>query len=283
MLFKNIKGITAIISLSLLIVVSLIGYFIISNDTLFVVDSLKVDLQKKELTRSLEILKVENQSLEIYNEYSNNLILNKIQIGGKDCLIFDEVLSIGTNIIDIGSCTFDLNELGVVEIVLFTNGGIFSEYEILRSASDSPFIVSFQSGACNFAGGYIRLYGLSGIDNAHAEVSSSTDYTYNVCIKYEGYTLGTSQTGTYLDLFYLNNESNSAVFMNKTEIYEVPSSWYNITISTSEGSLDLVIGGSAPSNLYKCIGKVDRDDIYGSHISDCDSTSFNDTLWLKIE
>jgi hypothetical protein len=139
---KNIKGITAIISLSLLIVISLIGYFMVSNDTLFVLDSLEVQLQQKDLSGSLEILKIENETLYLQNDLSDNLVLNSIKIGQIQCDISSSTLTLGSNEVDISDCTSSLSELSVQDVSLSTDYGIFQESELLRTVSEAEEVIS---------------------------------------------------------------------------------------------------------------------------------------------
>jgi hypothetical protein len=141
-------------------------------------------------------------------------------------------------------------------------------------------IVLFQFGACDFINGYTRLYGLTDLESAHVDVDGSS--TYNVCVKHVDYNLTDSGYVNNVNLFYLYPDSNSAIWTQTGSRYSgEPPFWYNVSLSSDKTISYIINSSSMAAQNYSCIGKIDEDNIYGSHMGDC-SSSHPDTLWVKL-
>lgn len=112
------------------------------------------------------------------------------------------------------------------------------------------------------------------------------DGTLNLCLKHIFYELSTFDIGgSSLDLFYLLNDSNSAVWTDKGEVIipQDPQNWVNISLFSQGGEFEFIINNnSLKEEGFVCIGKIIEDNVYGSHLSSCSSSSFDDILWLKL-
>lgn len=268
---------------ALLLVVSITVYIYFQKDINLMTSQLKTQLQAKDLGHSLEIRKIDQNYIYVNNDFINNLLLNQIKVGSKECYFNNILISEGLNKIYIGSCSFGGNVLDVKEVTLVTNYGVISEYEALRSVVGNPLSVLFQTTTCDFASGYLRLYGLSALDNAHAEISNSSLYTYSACVKHYDFNLSLTSGITSQRIFSLTGKNNSAVWINKGSIYQSPLQWFDINLYSSDGTFSYAINSSDMSNLgYACIGKINQDDIYGSHIGSC-SSLMNNTIWVKLQ
>lgn len=286
--FTTKKGLIPIVVISLLTVVSILAYFYMYEWFLGYETNQEFKIERKNLERNLEIVKVNGNLVYLQNNVGENLEVSSISIGGKDCALNEtQFLSEGLNTVNVGLCTQGFNEADTKDVAVTTQYGIDLESQVLLAvplAINGSLIVDFKVGICDYASGYIRLYGLSGINNSHAEISSSNRYTYNVCIKDLNYNLGTLSTGNFVNLFYLNADNNSMVWTNKSSVITPQTNWFNVSISTILGPLwDYQISNlDLSSSGYSCVGKVDLDNIYGSHIGDC-SSNYNTTLWLKLD
>lgn len=279
MIFKK-KGLSSIVGISLLIFVSVLSFIFLRSWFFEYESEFMVLISSKKIGDEFTITKVDGTQIFISNTYADNLKINSIKINNTECINRQWVINKSNINIDIGSCTAGLLNTKPYQIVITTNYGVINENEYVRNSNSGPFSINFMFGACDFASGYVRLYGLTDIDNAHAEIDGSS--TYNLCIKHLDYNLGTSSSGNFVNLFYLTSQNNSAVWINKTSIYQAPSSWYNVSLSSTAGVWSYVVNSSDMGSLgYTCIGKISRDDIYGSHIGDCSST-LPDTLWIKL-
>jgi hypothetical protein len=142
---------------------------------------------------------------------------------------------------------------------------------------------SFSSSACGV--GYSRLYGLDALSDAHAEAPSSTDYTYNLCITHDSYTMGNSCSGTYERLFYLGNVSNSHMWIDNSSAYAEPwvgyYNWTEVCVSSSGGTTDLTYSSSDLSGSgYVCLGSYLQNDTIGGHVGDC--SAYSNKIWFSL-
>lgn len=279
----NKKGISPIIAISLLLIVSITGYLFMQDDIQSMITKLETQLTLKDLSSKVEINKVDGFNLYVTNNFGSDLILNKIKADTRECYYNNFTITQGINILNIGSCTYGAKNLDVVEITVFTDLGVVSEYEILRNMITNPLHAVFQIGSCDFASGYLRLYGLSSYDNAHAEDSDSYLYTYNLCIKHYDYNLSLSSGITSKTIISLTEKNNSAVWFNKGSIIQTPAQWFDVNLYSSDGTFSQVINSSDMTlSNYTCLGKVEEDNIYGSHIGDC-SSSLSETIWVRLQ
>ncbi|MBN2880861.1 hypothetical protein JXM83_02300, partial [Candidatus Woesearchaeota archaeon] len=118
-------------------------------------------------------------------------------------------------------------------------------------------------------------------ENGHAEIPTSSLYTYSVCARHLDYNIRTESLGNFINLFYLISMNNSAVWTSQSSIYEEPSSWLNVDISSDGGVFSYQINVTSPGVDYVCVASIDKDDVYGSHIGDC-SSSLPDKLWVRL-
>lgn len=277
---RDKKAMSQVIVLALLILsftlasVYLLNWFNIKKS------DVEIIFETGNFERRVEIDKVDGTFLYVENDFRDGLQLLQIVINDSDCNVASSLINRGYVAIDIGTCTLGLEESTAYEVKLITNMGVKSEYEILRSVAQL-FTIRFQTAACDFSSGYVRLYGLSSLDNAHAEIPSSSLYTYSACAKHAQYQIGTASSGNFTNLFYLTETNNSMIWIDKGSIYQSPAEWFNISISYSGGNFSYVINTTAPDSDYVCAGSIERDDVYGSHIGDCRS-SMPDKLWVKL-
>lgn len=280
---KSSKSVGALVSISLLLVVSVIVFFQVNSWFSIYKSDIEVEIASGDIQRNIEIVKVEGTKVFLNNKYKDELTINSIKIANKSCPIGSSTIDKGLAIIDVGSCTRGFENLTSYSVALLTDFGVKEENQLLRNIISGPFIVSFQSSTCDFSSGYIKLYGMSSFDNAHAELGNSSAYSYNVCIRHLDYTLSLGGGSNSQILFSLINESNSQVFINKTSVYQAPSNWNDIEFSTSSGSISYQVGGTRPNSNYQCVGGLDIDDVRGSHSANCNSVSFTDLLWVSVE
>lgn len=281
--FSSKKCISAVISLSLLMLVSVFSFYYLYGWFDLFKSDLEIKVDAKNFDENFEILEVSVDSIRLRNNFANDLTLNNIKIDDIECdFAWGSVINNGVVDVRIGNCTQNLQSLQNYGVSVFTNYGIKNEYEIIRNPITSQLIVKFVNGPCDFSSGYIRLFGLSDLDNAHAELSGSSLYTYNACIRHVEYTLGTSSEGNFVNLFYLTEMNNSAIWTNKSSILVEPINWFNVSLSSSGGSFDYIISSTSPGLNYACLAAIDVDNIMGSHIGTCTS-SMPDKIWLKLE
>ncbi|MFW5704728.1 MAG: hypothetical protein ACOCXG_02690 [Nanoarchaeota archaeon] len=277
------KGIVPIVIISLLLVVSVLAFLYLNDWFVLFKSEIETDLYGKDFTRSVEIKKVDENYLMIENDFGKDIKLEKIKFGDEICDIEDIILEAGLNVVDVGLCARDVGEVESVETVLITDQGVKSEFEIVKDIVRSPLVVRFVFGNCDFSKGYVRLLGLSELDVGHAEVGSSSLYTYSVCVRHLNYTLSAGTGAFKQEIVSLLNESNSHIFTSTASVYQAPLQWHNVTLYSSGGTWDVFVGSTAPSSAYSCLFSLDEDNVYGSMIGDCDSSSLPDKFWAKLD
>lgn len=280
-MYFNKKAISGVIVVVLLLVVGIVSYIYLQNWFVTYKSDIDVKINSKDISKSLEIIKIESTDMLLKNDYVDNLIISSIKIGGTECINKNYEVDIGLAILDIGSCTVNLESVKAYDVAIITDYGIYNGVETIRAPVTGPLVVRFIMGqSCGGLGsGYYRLYGLTGLDNAHADTDGSS--TYSLCLRHLDYNISASGYAFSNDAFYLNEQNNSAVFTSQGSILVNPSQWFPATIS-SNGNVDVVVNSSdMTSSGYSCIGKIDEDNVYGSHIGDC-SSGHADGLWLKI-
>lgn len=274
------KAVSPVLVMILLLLASVLIYSQVAGWFQGFKSDFEVGINSEDFYRTVEVEKIDGTSIYVRNDFRDNLGIESIKIGGVECNIGNTNLSKGLQTLDVGNCTAGLQNITAYDVVLVTSHGVKQEKEIIRNVIEDLFLVSFSSGAC--PSGYTKIYGLSDSDNAHAELANSSSYSNNLCIRHLSYTLGTSTNGNSQTLFYLTEENNSAVWTTQDSIYEEPSTWYPVAISSSGGTFSFSIAETAPGIGYECIGAIDQDDVYGSHIEYC-SGDLTDKLWLKLE
>ena len=274
------KAVSGVITTGLLLLFSIAAFVVLQNWFYEYKSDLNVKIEIKDFKGNVEILKIDQTTLYLKNDYKNDLLIKSIKIGSRVCEVNDIIVDKGIVQIDIGACTYNLEGTNLNDVRIVTTDGVLSEYEMIESPLDRLFVVSEQFAECNFASGYIRLFGLTDIDNAHVDIDGTS--TFNICVRHFNYTLGTVSSGNFVNLLYVTEQNNSAVWIEKDSILIPSAQWYNISLSSSGGAISYVINSSDMiADGYSCIARIDRDDVYGSHAGTCDS-SLPDALWFKI-
>lgn len=274
MYFKNKSGIIKIITISLLILSSVFVTSYVYNWFSYYQSNI---YNSFDLTSGNKVnLKYINSNyLLVENGNKNNFSFKKIKIGGVDCNI-SGVLEPGTSKVYLANCTTGMNS-GVEEVAMFSENTIVSQNLILRKQYFNDFSTIFKTGICDV--GYTRIYGLESFNNSHVEVSSASNYTYNLCLKHNVFNLGNSCNGNYVRLFYLDDFSNSHAYTNNTSPYG--TNWQEVCVSSSQGDISTSISTTDPNDGSLCIGSIDTiDNVVGSHMGDC--SGFSNKIWLKI-
>jgi len=206
MINLNNKAIGPVISIILLMLVSTTTIFLLDDTIQLYKDNLELLKHSKTIDRDFEISKVIGTSIFLNNNFKNNLKINYIKIGNRVCVNPKNItINKGYIVVDIGGCTLNLGQVAI-DVSVYTDYGVKSEYEILRDSLTSSLIVVSQMGPCDISSGYVGLFSLTDFNNSHAGTYLSS--TYNICIRHLDYTLGTSSSGNYVNLFYLTDFNN---------------------------------------------------------------------------
>ena len=274
------KGVVGIIVTMLLLLVCVGTFIYIQSWFVQYKSELGTKVRTGNFKEDFEIQKIEGTYIYFKNDFRDNITIRSVKIGGKECFAKNLEIDEGFGRFDIGGCTMSLDNSEVYDVMVLTDEGVKSEADMIRNPVTNSLIITEEFGECDFASGYIRLFGMSGTQNAHADIDGS--YTYSICARHLDYTLSMSSTGSYVTLFYLTQTNNSAVWTDQSSIYETPSTWHDVSISSSGGTLDYAINSSDMSNQdYVCVGAINEDNVYGSHIGDCDS-SMTDKIWIRL-
>ena len=130
------------------------------------------------------ILGIRNVGLVVHN-------VSFVKIGGRECRILSSK-EIG-NIQNL-ELNCNVNQFDTYDIDVISNFGIYSkvltvwEEHIEDLTLNIPFKVSFDFGTSCVDS--IRLYGMNYTNNSHAEIPSSSVYTYGVCASHDEFILG---------------------------------------------------------------------------------------------
>lgn len=275
------KAIGSLVMISLLLVSSILGVFYLNDWFYLYQDDFEQMITAKDIDEKLSIQKIEGTYIYLENDLINDLSINSIKINDKECLVKNKTIDMGLIKVDIGGCTKNLEAIVPQDVSIITSYGFKDEFQSIRAPVILDFIISYQTELCDFSSGYVRLFGISDIDNAHAEITSSNIYTYHVCARHLDYTLGTAQTGNTQRLFSLVKENNSAIFIDKGSIIQEPTPWYDVHISSSGGAFSYQVNTTSPGDDFVCLGSIDKDDIMGSHIGACNS-SLPDKIWVQL-
>lgn len=281
-MLRQKKAVITAVAILLLLFVTVFTFIALSswyNDQL---SQTEVETEQEDFDRSVEITRVDGSRIYVNNQFSDDLNITEIQVGGQRCEgVPITTIDRGLAIIDIGTCPFGLEE-GAQEVALITDSGVKSEFELIRGIPDSFLAVRFTSGVCDFAEGYIRIYGMSSYTNAHVELPGSSGFSYNACAKHFNYTLGTASSGNHVTLFNLTQPTNSAVWRTSASIYNGTATWYPVSVSSSGGTFDLQVSTTSPGSRYRCFGSLEVDDVYGAHVSDCSVPGF-ERIWVSLD
>jgi hypothetical protein len=132
-MFRSKKGITAVVSIVFLMLLSITAYIYLQNWYFNIDSNIQNDVYTKEVSQNLEVRKIEGSLLTIKNDFGDDFKINSIKIDGVECNTQDYIIDEGIATIDIGSCTKGLNEVIPYSVSLFTNYGMINSYETVRS------------------------------------------------------------------------------------------------------------------------------------------------------
>lgn len=282
----NKKGIGPVIASALLILVAVAG--VVSFQTWFADFSsgtfANVETQSSDKVSATGIDNVIANVVYFRNSGSKNVTISSLKIDGKVCTTSQVNATPGNTLaLDVTGCMTD-GLFTKREVVVFTSDKIYSEYYQILGADNLTTSISFVSGECSVATGFVNIFGLSGLSNAHAESSTQTDFSYNLCAKHGTYTLGNSCSGNYQRLFYLGNVSSSHIWIDNSTAYTPYAGYYTWTpvcVSSSAGTLDLQYNSTDLSGSgYECLGSYIQNDTYGGVVGNC--VAHSDKIWLKI-
>lgn len=128
------KAVVIIVTVSLLFLVSVILFFSLQNWYKYNQSEFEVMIQEKDLARNLEVKKIDGTYIYLDNDFGDNLSITNIKINGKDCLVTDVEIDKGLVRVDIGSCTFGLEEVRAYDVAVFTEHGILNEMDLVRNS-----------------------------------------------------------------------------------------------------------------------------------------------------
>ncbi len=281
------KGIGPVVASALLIVVAVVA--IIGFQTWFSGYSSKIFADSESRSQnSVSGTGVESVVLDtIYfkNAGKKNLTITKVQVDGVVCNSSSTSVAPNTLVsFDFSSCVTDNVNLKR-EVVVFTDESIFSKFMLIQGLTNigTNLSASFSGTSCGV--GYSRIYGLDALSDAHAEAPSETDFTYNLCVTHDTYTIGNVCSGTYERLFYLGNTSSSHIWLDNSSAYPEPwvgyYNWTPVCVSSSGGTTDLTYSSSDLSNSgYVCLGSYLQNDSIGGHIGDC--SAYSNKIWFSL-
>ena len=135
-IMKNKNGITPVIAISLLIVITVVG--VLGFQTWFNFYSSKISSNVERESSSAEVgglLKIEgivDDSIYLLNSDLKNISLVSLKISGNNCTILEDNLVPGINKIDITSCLTGIYSGSINDIVVVTNKGISSKKMIIN-------------------------------------------------------------------------------------------------------------------------------------------------------
>lgn len=270
------KGVGPVIAIALLLMVAVSSFVVFQNWH----QTYSSDLFGQFEQVSANSVKLEYlEPTQLYVRNYNPIVLNmtEIYIGGKNCTLNGTLGANTIERIDLGSCLSDM-AVGPKEVILFTENGIFTKTLMLKAVYEGDFLVSFMTGTCD--AGYIRGYGLEGVSDSHAETSLAGNYTYNLCIRHNVYTLGTSCSGNYTRLFYLDGMSDAHAYTNNTSPYE--SDWHEVCVSVSGGgTINSTVNATDPQDGSICVGSMEEiNNINGAHMGNCNA--YSTKVWLNV-
>ncbi len=136
MIFKNLKALTPIISVTLLILFGVISFTYLQNWFVGYNSNFQVGLESSFDKSSIEINYLYSDNLFINNKKDFNVFLDMVKIDGKNCFI-NSTLIPGFNEIDIGDCTYSM-DVGYVDVLVEVNNKIFSKKIPLKKVYTYP-------------------------------------------------------------------------------------------------------------------------------------------------
>lgn len=283
------KATVGVITISLLLGATIVFFFFLFGwSNMFFSDFLlENDLEDKAGNLKFIGVKVsaDNMSiLGVINEGVAEHTIKDIKIDGVSCgLLVSDVIIEGVNRVDV-DCEISKDKTYDVEV--FTNRGTFSNVLTVWDQSDEfiqAFRRSFDFG--NTCDDSTRIYGMNYTNNSHAEIASSSDYYYSLCVSHNDYTIGNLCSGNYVKLFSLAGVTNSPIYLDNSsaapEPYTDYYNWQDVCLSSDGGIFDIKYQISAPNPTYICMGSYVLDNYNGGVIGGC--SMYEDKIWVSLE
>lgn len=282
---KNKKGLTGIISVILILLVTVVLATNYNSWYYRFLDNKIEDLNTVS-KGDIEVVYLDGDKLYLRNHARTTISFENLIIEGTSCNISGTLLASDLTSIDLDACTKNM-EIGVKDVQIFSNeNAIFQERVLLKSTFVYGISVLFEpSNVCPDIF-YKKIYAMNALNNSHAELGSQSSYTYSLCIKSEEFDLGTSCSGTHSKVFSLAGVTNSPIYINESnaavEPYADYYDWQDVCISAYDADdITITINPIQPVGNYSCIGSLIQDDFNGGVIGDC--SRYSDKIWLHIE
>ncbi|MFW6286176.1 MAG: hypothetical protein ACOC16_03575 [Nanoarchaeota archaeon] len=131
------KGIIAIVTVSLLMLVSIIIFLSVYG--WFDEPKSKIEelISQKDFNTNIAISKINGTNIILKNNFLERLVVESIIIGGSQCLIDEVIVDEGLNNINIFNCTKGLEEFKLYTIAINTNYGTKFEKKIIQNPLSS--------------------------------------------------------------------------------------------------------------------------------------------------
>lgn len=288
-MLKSKAAISTIVSIILLTLVAAItGVFFYEWGIEFVQD-FESENELKGNIGKLEILGVKGtldykSVLGVRNTGTVDQEIYSVKLNGEDCNVLNSNIVGNVKNLEL-DC--DVTELNNYEIEVNSNAGVFSKtlsvLERLDTVLSESLKISFDFGLSCINS--TRIYGMNYTNNSHAELPSQSNYYYSACLSHKNYTIGTSCSGNYINLFYLAGLSNSPIYIDNSSAAPEPFggyyNWQNVCVSSDGGNFSLNYGENHPGGDSVCVGSYYPDDVKGSAIGSC--SMYSQKIWLDLQ
>lgn len=127
------KAISPLVGVSLLLFISIAMYLVLRVWFFDVEGNLVTELNKVDIVKEVEVLKLNATNLIINNKADRELLVNSIIVDSSMCTIEDNLyLDIGENLVSISSCTSSLSSLDLTTVILDFEDDSLIEAEVFR-------------------------------------------------------------------------------------------------------------------------------------------------------
>lgn len=267
----------AVVAVALLIVVAVVALMAYSGWFHSYSTRLYTEVETKP-TSGVILDYIDKDKLYVKAIDGGNITVNNVKIGGIDCQINGSISGTELNTIDLGFCTASAG-LGVKEVVLITDQGVFSKYLTLSSIIVGNLTASLEPGT-SCPPGDARIFGMNDSLNSHAELGTSETYPNSVCLSHNGYTLGNDCSAVnHVELFTLDGVTNSHIWFDTNAAIAPLSNPNSVCISSSGGVIDFQKTTSMTSG-YFCLASYVQDDLMGGIVGDCGA--YPDLMMIQI-
>ena len=276
---RAISGAVATVLFLLITVVAWNAFYFWYNDYTYNVFKTYGDVDDSQV----EFEALDENRLYVRSYASDDFFYTSVRVDDVECDVNGTIDANSVTVVNLKGCLLDV-DVGVKDIVLFSEYGIYDDKEELKVALDNLFIVDFKLGSiCDMNSK--KYYGLEFLNDTHVEISSSNLYTYSLCLEHVIYDISDDCNGVYDTIFYLDNSTNAHIFTDNSTPYEPIFTWNEICLSANDGfasNVDVIYSSSDMTAFnYSCIGSVEIDNVYGGHAGDCQG--FSNKIWAKIE